>query len=90
MSEEEQIERLKAANTKLRRQFNEAANRAGLAGRSERDIAADRDHWKLRAEQAEADNDRMRKILEIIAGEAADKLQATQARGALTNIGPKI
>lgn len=32
--------------------------------------------------------DRMRTALELIAGSAADKLQAMQARSALPNIGP--
>lgn len=37
-----------------------------------------------------ADNALMRKALETIAGSAADKLQATQAAGALANIGASL
>lgn len=38
----------------------------------------------------EQEHEIMRKTLETIAGSAADQLQATQARGALSNIGPAV
>lgn len=37
-----------------------------------------------------AEHELMRRTLEIIAGNSADQLQATQARGALANIGPRV
>lgn len=40
-------------------------------------------------ERLREENDRFRKALEIIAG-SSDKLQATQALGALTNIGAAV
>lgn len=44
----------------------------------------------LVAERAKlmTEHDLMRRTLETIAGSAADQLQATQAKGALANIGP--
>jgi len=39
-------------------------------------------------DEAVCENALMRRTLETIAGNSADQLQATQARGALANIGP--
>jgi hypothetical protein len=44
-------------------------------------------YWEGRWRDEKADNARLRAVLELIAGTATDKLQAIQARSALTNIG---
>jgi hypothetical protein len=41
-------------------------------------------------EAAESDRDRYRAALEVIAGSSQDKLQAMQAKAALTNIGAPL
>lgn len=42
---------------------------------------------KAEIERLTAENERMRRVLETIAGGATDRLQALQARAALSNIG---
>lgn len=52
-----------------------------------REIIVEWDHDPFLFGEAADEIERLRKALEVIAGSATDKLQATQARGALPNIG---
>jgi hypothetical protein len=56
----------------------------------ERDVSDARQITQEQLDEILREHELMRKTLETIAANSADRLQATQARGALTNIGPTV
>src|SRR5258708_930560 len=56
----------------------------------ERDVTDAQQITQEQLDEILSEHELMRKTLEVIVANSADRLQATQARGALANIGPAV